>query len=79
MSPCWDPRWVGIICDEHSNFNMSTPKETAKRILSESDSETDSSQSPLHFARFIVIEAEDPSTHVTNISPFVIEQTLQTL
>ena len=79
MSPCWAPRWVGIICDDHSNFNMSTKKKAAKRPLSKCDSETDSSQSPLHFARFVVIEAEDPSTPVTNISHFVIEKQISSI
>ena len=59
--------------------HLSTPKKTANRLLSESDSKTDSSQSPLHFAHCVVIEAEDPSTPVTNKSPFVIEKQISSI
>ena len=58
---------------------MESHKKAAKRTLSDSDSEAESSPSPLNFPRFIVVEAEDSVKPITHISPFVIEKTIKSI
>ena len=78
MSPCWAPRWVGSIGDEYSTIIMASQKK-AKRVLSDSDSESEYSIPSTTFARFLVIESADSSKPVTKLSPFIIEKSISAI
>ena len=78
MSPCWAPRWVGSIGDEYSTIIMASRKK-AKRVLSDSDSESEYSIPSTSFARFLVIESADSSKPVTKLSPFIIEKSISAI
>ena len=86
MYPCHDLSWIspdhvpllgsevgGGIGDEYSTIIMASQKK-AKRVLSDSDSESEYSIPSTTFARILVIESADSSKPVTKLSPFIIEK-----
>ena len=80
MSSCWAPRQVGNIGDEPIHTSMASLKNTklieSKHQLSDSDSEADTftTNSFIHFPRFIVMQSKDSTKLVTKVSPFLIEK-----
>ena len=86
MYPCHDLSWIspdhvpllgsevgGGIGDEYSTIIMASQKK-AKRVLSDSDSESEYSIPSTTFAGILVIESADSSKPVTKLSPFIIEK-----
>ena len=51
----------------------------AKRVLSDSDSESEYLIPSTTFARFLVIESADSSKPVTKLSPFIIEKSISAI
>ena len=72
MSPSWAPRWAGAVDDEIKKIKHGTPNK--KRSREQSDS--DNGQTSSSFARFLIIESNNPEQPLSKLSPFVIEKVL---